>query len=106
MEVDLDVYGLAPVLKVADKFTDRCFVHLQLRSNRVVEVRFCSKDSPGALESIAGEFCNEILDQRLREIVSCESEPVRNLILAHALSRTELMKSQPSNPQNDDLGTE
>jgi hypothetical protein len=28
------------------------------------------------------------LDQSLREIVARESEPVRNLILAHALSRT------------------
>lgn len=86
MEVDLGVYGLAALLKVADKFTDRCFVHLQRRNEQIVEVRFRSKGPQFALDSIAGEFCNEVLDQRLREIVARESEPVRNLVLAHALS--------------------
>jgi hypothetical protein len=40
---------------------------------------------------MAGEFCNALLDQTLREIVSQESEAERNLILAHALSRTTLI---------------
>ena len=89
MEVDLDIYGLPAILKVADKFTDRCFVHLQHRSERIVEVRFRAKSAQVLLDSIAGEFCNEILNQRLREIVARESEPVRNLVLAHALSRVD-----------------
>jgi His-Xaa-Ser system protein HxsD len=90
MEVDLEVYGLPALLKVAYKFTDRCFVHVQRRSERIVEVRFRKKESQASLDSIAGEFCNEILDQRLREIVARESEPVRNLVLAHALSRVNI----------------
>jgi len=95
MEVDLEVYGLPALLKVVYKFTDRCFVHLQRRNERVVEVRFRPKGSQVQLDSIAGEFCNEVLDQRLREIVARESEPVRNLVLAHALSRVGLANSEP-----------
>jgi His-Xaa-Ser system protein HxsD len=98
MEVDLDVYGLQAVLKVADKFTDRCFVHLQHRSERIVEVRLRAKSSQVPLDSIAGEFCNEALDQRLREIVTRESEPVRNLVLAHALSRVGLANLESESP--------
>jgi His-Xaa-Ser system protein HxsD len=51
-------------------------------------VRFRGKGIGSPLDQIAGEFCNELLDQTLREIVARESEPVRNLVLAHALSRT------------------
>ena len=87
-EVDLGVYGLPALLRVAYRFTDRCYLHLQRKSEHVVEVRFRAKAPETALENIAGEFCNELLDQSLREIVARESEPVRNLILAHALSRT------------------
>jgi His-Xaa-Ser system protein HxsD len=87
-EVDLGVYTLSALLRVAYRFTDRCYLHLQKKSERVVDVRFRPKADECPLDKIAGQFCNELLDQSLREIVARESEPVRNLILAHALSRT------------------
>ena len=117
IEVDLEVYGLPALLKVAYKFTDRCFVHLQKRTERIVEVRLRAKESQVSLDVIAGEFCNEVLDQRLREIVARESEPIRNLVLAHALSRVGLANSEselsplPADAQkterssNDDAGS-
>jgi His-Xaa-Ser system protein HxsD len=86
--VDLGVYDLSALLRVAYRFTDRCYLHLQKRTEHLVEVRFRPKAGEPPLDKIAGEFCNELLDQSLREIVARESEPVRNLILAHALSRT------------------
>jgi His-Xaa-Ser system protein HxsD len=100
MEVDLAVYSLTSLLKVANKFTDRCFVHLQNRSERIIEVRFQSRKAEVPLDSIAGEFCNEVLDQTLREIVARESEPVRNLVIAHALSRVNFgnLESQETQP--------
>ena len=98
IEVDLEVYGLPALLKVAYKFTDRCFVHLQYRTERVVEVRLRARGPQVPLDVIAGEFCNEVLDQRLREIVARESEPVRNLVLAHALSRVGLANSESEPP--------
>jgi His-Xaa-Ser system protein HxsD len=104
MEVDLEVYGLPALLKVAHKFTDRCFVHLQHRIEGMVEVRFCSKEPQVSLDLIAGEFCNELLDQRLREIISRESEPVRNLVLAHALSGIGLANLESEHPKDSDPG--
>lgn len=93
-EVDLGVYTLSALLRVAYRFTDRCYLHLQKKSERVVEVRFQAKVSEPPLEKIAAEFCNELLDQSLREVVARESEPVRNLILAHALSRTPFVEPE------------
>ncbi|MEY2484233.1 MAG: hypothetical protein QOK24_2761 [Verrucomicrobiota bacterium] len=87
-QVDLGVYTLSALLRVAYRFTDRCYLHLQKKSEHFVEVRFRPKTAETPLDKIAGEFCNELLDQSLREIVTRESEPARNLILAHALSRT------------------
>ena len=90
-EVDLGVYSLSALLRVAYRFTDRCYLHLQRKSEHIVEVRFRAKTQEIPIENLAEEFCNELLDQSLREIVGRESEPVRNLILAHALSRTPLV---------------
>jgi His-Xaa-Ser system protein HxsD len=105
-EVDVDIYGLASLQKVAHKFTDRCFVHLKRRDNQTIEVRLKSKTPGEGLDLIAGEFCNEILDQRLREVVALESESVRNLILAHALSRVGLSDSTSEELEKNDPRSE
>ena len=88
--VDLGIYSATALQKVAHRFTDRCYVHLQSVNEKSVEVRFRAKGEC-SLDPIAGEFCNELLDQTLREAVARETEPEKNLILAHALSRTSLL---------------
>ena len=93
--VDLSVYGLEVVLKAAHRFTGRCHVHLERRpgDEERLDVRFRAKEpsAAGSLGVVAGEFFNELLDGRLRAAVARESEPVRNLILAHALSGMTLV---------------
>ena len=93
--IDLGVYGIASVLKAAYLFTDRCYVHLQYRTEQTVEARFRAK--PGnstSLDTLAREFCNELLDHALRARVAKETEGERNLILAHALSRHPLLNPE------------
>lgn len=97
--VDLGIYSKTALMKVVHRFSDRCFVHLQEESDAVVAVRFTQKAPDGNLDSLAGEFCNELLDQTLREIVARESEPTRNLVIAHALSRTSLVNSDVNDPR-------
>ena len=89
--IDLTVYSEAAMLRAAHKFTDRCHIHLQRESETRMGARFRAKNAGGDCRHTAGEFFNELLDQRLREIVQRESEPVRNLILAHALAGTALI---------------
>lgn len=89
--IDLTVYSEITVLRAAHKFTDRCHLHLEREAATRIGVRFRAKDGTADCTRVAGEFFNEILDQRLREIVQRESEPVRNLMLAQALSGTALI---------------
>ena len=103
VEVDLGVYGIGPLLRAAYEMTDRCYIHLQSRSEHCVEARFRPKDgSDDGAADLAGVFCNELLDQALRAKLSAETEPVRNLILAHALSHTSLTEDLESVELGDD----
>ena len=45
-------------------------------------------------DETAGQFCNEVLDQELREEIASESRGVRDLLLAHAFSKTSLIDSE------------
>jgi len=89
--VDVSVYGLRPLLKSAYLFTDRAFLHLQYRDECTIEVRFRAKRSDADTDTIARDFLNDLIDQRLREMVAAETESTRDLILAHALSKTSLL---------------
>ena len=44
---------------------------------------------------LTNEFKKEVLDQDLRERLKVETENVRNVILAHAFSRTGLINNEP-----------
>src|SRR4051794_29293196 len=83
---DLKSYSLEAVQKVAYWFTAKCFVHLEHKSEHELEVQLRSK-AGGELGDLTGQFMNDLLDQTLREKVAKESEPLRNLIIAHALSK-------------------
>lgn len=104
--VDVGIYSRTALLKVAHRFTDRCHVHLQDEGETRVAVRFSLKDEGADCSALAGEFMNAVLDQTLREQVASETEPVRNLILAHALSNTALIhpELETIDPSDDPLG--
>lgn len=112
LEVSLNGYSLTALHKVAHRFTDRYYVHLNPvgeESPAQYLVRLQPKPSNakdfGSLdvENLAGEFANELLDQTLREEVARESEPVRNLILAHALSSADFLhpELEAADPSDD-----
>jgi len=48
--------------------------------------------SEDTIDSIVETFRKEVLDQDLRGSIKAETESVRNLILAHAFSRTSLVQ--------------
>lgn len=92
--IDVGVYGLEPILKTAHAYTGRCFVHLQHGEGDLVEVRLRARHSDTDLQAVFGEFANDVLDHCLRVKIAAETEGVRNLILAHALSGTSLIAAE------------
>jgi His-Xaa-Ser system protein HxsD len=95
--VDLRVYSQSAVLKATYKFTDNWYVQLTKATDETVTVVFTSKIPSHPSPNIQGEFLNELLDQRLREQIGSETLAVRNLIMAHALSKLDLIPSANDN---------
>jgi His-Xaa-Ser system protein HxsD len=89
--VEIAIYSLKAILKSSYNFTGRAFIQLRYPDETKVEVEIRAKDPAGDVDRIVGDFLNDLIDQRLREIVGKETEPTRDLILAHALSQTNLL---------------
>jgi His-Xaa-Ser system protein HxsD len=78
------------VKKAAYKFGDRFHVLIETVEPGKARVVLRAKAQMDDPKNSAGEFCNEVLDQELRECIGSETDAVRNLLLAHAFSRTSL----------------
>jgi His-Xaa-Ser system protein HxsD len=87
-----DVYRLLSVKKAAYRFGGHFYVLIE-QSDNFVEARLKPKDSCKTPDSIVGEFCNEVLDQELREEIAVETAGIRDLLLAQAFSKTSLIDS-------------
>jgi len=103
---DTSVYRLVAIKKAAHKFGDRFHILIRPTSDGQVEVVLNAKAAIADPNRLVGEFCNEVLDQELRELIAQETQAVRNLILAHAFSRTSLLstESEEADYHTDPLG--
>jgi His-Xaa-Ser system protein HxsD len=94
--LNLGVYRLTAVKKAAYRMAERCTAVLGAPEGNTLPVTFLFK--PGTVEAVALEavrvFFQELLDQDLREQVAEETGPVRALILAHAFSKTNLIRRE------------
>jgi His-Xaa-Ser system protein HxsD len=88
---DSGTYSLTAIKKAAYKLGASAFFHITSKDG-IIEVRIAPK-TPATLDfrQLVGEFSNEVLDQDLREHVSAQTTDIRNLIIAHAFSRTSLI---------------
>jgi len=90
---NLNLYKLSALKKAAYKFTHQASVFLEEPQEGEVSIRFIFDDKKLNVEKqkIVHDFCNEVLDQDLRESIAEETEVTRNLILAQAFSQTSLL---------------
>jgi His-Xaa-Ser system protein HxsD len=91
---DTRIYRLDAIKKAAYNFGARCRALIEEADDHNVRVTLLLKDGSADSEVLAGDFCNECLDQELREVVGRETEAVRNLLLAHAFSKTSLINQE------------
>ncbi len=92
--VELDLYGLEPLLKAAHRMTGRCFVHLEHEDATHILCRFRAKEPGDDVELLAHEFLNNALDEVLRARIAATSEPVRRLLIAQAFSKVNLLHAE------------
>jgi His-Xaa-Ser system protein HxsD len=87
---DTALYRSNAVKKAAYKYGGLFYVLISHRSD-LIEVRLKPKETCTLPDAVVGEFCNEVLDQELRETVAEETTGIRDLLLAQAFSKTTLI---------------
>ena len=86
-----EVYGLESIKKAAYRFIDKFSIDIN-PGNGAIECILNFTDTEKSIPFWVDEFKKEVLDQDLRQAIKAESEPVRNLILAHAFSQSALIE--------------
>lgn len=93
---DSRVYTLLAVKKAAYKYIDSFSADISLANDEVrCLLKLTSPRSDEIVARLVDDFKKEVLDQDLREKLKVETEPVRNLILAHAFSKTGIISHEP-----------
>ena len=90
-----ELYSAECLKKAAYKYIDKFSISIQPKNNQYeCELSFKENYTQDTIELIVDEFKKEVLDQDLRQIIKKETEPVRNLILAHTFSKTGLTSDE------------
>ena len=86
------VYSLDSIKKAAYRFIDKFSIDFDLSEQTICcTLNFSLSTTAEAASLILDNFKREVLDQDLRGRIAMETEGVRNLILAHAFSKTSLV---------------
>lgn len=93
---DSKVFSLNAVKKAAYEYLHVFTPEISLVESQIQCVLTCaSPTSEEARAKLVEELKKEVLDQDLREQLKAETEAVRNVILAHAFSKTGLIRDEP-----------
>jgi len=88
---DSSLYPAEVIQKAAYKSLNKMTLNLKVvGSNLVCELQSNKNISDEAFELAVEEFKKDVLDYLLRDKIKKESEPLRNLILSIAFSKTGL----------------
>src|SRR5262245_18094861 len=95
VEFDSRILSLTAIKKAAYKYLNAfvCDISMQEHAMRCV-LGFSTSMSEEAYTQMVDDFKKEVLDQDLRERLKAETDSVRNLILAHAFSRTGIVNDE------------
>lgn len=84
-------FDVEAIKRAAYRFSDRVSVEIaETATNQVCTLRALNPNTELNLETLAGDFRNEVLDQDLRIKIAAETADYRNLILSLAFSKTPL----------------
>jgi len=91
LEVDTAIYSLEALFRVCYAFTDRCYLFLEPgTTDTCVVVRITEKKPDFDLETVAGQFSNALIDERVRRDIATETMSIRELIVAQAFAEVDI----------------
>ena|SRR2546427_4406729 len=86
VELNLALYPLSVIFKACYLFTDRTYVYLCSSPPNQVHVYLKAKLKDHDLRALAGDFLNELVNQRLRFDITSETGKIRELLVAQAFA--------------------
>jgi His-Xaa-Ser system protein HxsD len=95
IRVDSTIYPVEVVLRTCHAFTARCYVFTRRDGHELV-VELTAREDGEALEKLAGEFGNALLDYTLRALVAEETRAIRELLVAQAFCEGDLLDRRDS----------
>ena len=92
---DKATFSLDVLKKAAYRLIDQFSVEFQVCEKFYKCIlRLDGKQTEESMDCFVSEFRKEVLDQDLRASIAKETEQIRNLILAHAFSKTGLIRGE------------
>lgn len=90
-DIGTGTYPMDAVYGASYVFLDRCYVYLDKTADKRIVIVLQGKEAldKAALESLAGEFSNELLHQVLRTRIAKRTGKVREMIIGRALFSAE-----------------
>jgi len=90
-DLNEELFAKEAIYGAAYLFVNRVYAFLSRSRDKHIRVRLRSKEttSEDELESLAGEFANELLNQMIRHQVSRATAPIREYTLARAFFGSE-----------------
>jgi len=93
IDFDCKIFSIETIKKSAYRYIDKFSIDLYQTQDVIsCTLNFDKKINTESAELLKENFKKEVLDQDLRESIAKETLPIRNLILAHAFSKTSLIK--------------
>ena len=95
LNVSEDLFEIDAIYGAAYLFVDRCWLFMTRPEDGVVGVNLKSKDDAdeAALEALAGEFSNELLNQAIRIQITESTSTLREYTMARAFFTTPVQSS-------------
>ncbi|MCW5801091.1 MAG: His-Xaa-Ser system protein HxsD [Deltaproteobacteria bacterium] len=94
LTIDLRAYRLGAIKKAGYRLAERCTLVIARVEGECLfgSLAFRPTVDAAAAREVARQFFQELLDQELREELAEETSSMRALILAHAFSKTDLIR--------------
>ena len=93
MLIDLSIYPKDIILSVLHRLSNVFIGKLESKDKQKVKILFVKIEDGYEEKDLEELIVKELNDQILREKISKETEGVRNLILAHAFSKTNFIEN-------------
>ena len=87
--IDRSLYTDAVIFRTCYLFTDRCYLFLSLTAPGEISVAFRAKQAQPDLHAVAGEFGNELINQKVRAELAEETKLIRELIVTQAFAEAD-----------------